>query len=128
MDTLGKLIGKVVDNFAITNDAGDKVQLRLTFDYSTATDTDIKNWLNGNRRIALQRPARAMSKVELESMNGSTIIAIDAGKKVKTKAERIAEAKATIAALKANFPDELESIMNEMEVDEDEVIDEDEIE
>ena len=115
---LGQLIGKVIDNFAITNDAGDKVQLKLTFDYSTATDIDIKSWLNGNRRIALQRPARAMSEDELKSMNNTTIIAVDAGKKVKTKAERIKEAQATIAALKANFPEEYANMVSEMNVEE----------
>ncbi len=88
--TIGQTIGKVVDNFAITNDAGDKVQLKLTYDFSTATDTDIKSWLCGNRRISLQRPSRAKSKAELESMNDQTIMAIDAGKKFKTRAERVA--------------------------------------
>ena len=114
---LGQLIGKAVDNFAITNDAGDKVQLRLTFDYSTSTDIDIKSWLNGNRRIALQRPARAMSESELKSMNNTVIVAVDAGKKVKTKAERIKEAQATIAALKANYPDEYDNLINEMDIE-----------
>ena len=115
--TLGQMIGKVVDNFAITNDAGDKVQLKLTFDYSTATDIDIKSWLNGNRRIASQRPARAMSEGELKSMNNTVIVAVDAGKKVKTKAERIKEAQATIAALKTNYPDEYDNLINEMDTE-----------
>ena len=115
---LGELIGKVVDNFAITNDDGDKVQLKLTFDFSTSTDVDIKSWLCGNRRIALQRPARAMSREELESINNTVIMAIDAGKKVKTKAERIKEAQATIAALKANFPEEYANMASEMSVEE----------
>ena len=121
METLGNYIGKAIDNFAITNDNGDKVQLKVTFDYSTASDVDIVSWLNGNRRIALQRPARAMSKVELESVNNTTIMAIDAGKKVKTKAERIKEAKATIEALKANYPEEYANLVSEMDIDEDEV-------
>ena len=42
--TLGQSIGKVVDNFTITNDAGDKVQIRLAYDFSTATGVDIKTW------------------------------------------------------------------------------------
>ncbi len=121
MESIGKQIDKVIDNFAITNDNGDKVQLKLTFDYSTATDIDIISWLNGNRRIALQRPARAMDKAELESMNNTTIMAIDAGKKVKTKAERIKEAKATIEALKANYPEEYANLVSEMDIDENEL-------
>ena len=88
-NNIGSLIGKVVDNFAITNDNGDKVQLKLTFDFSTATDVDVKSWLCGNRRIALQRPARAMNKDELTAMNNTTIMATDAGRKVKSRAERI---------------------------------------
>lgn len=88
--TLGQTIGRVIDNFAITNDAQDKVQVRLIYDFSTASDTDIRSWLCGNRRIALQRPARSKSKAELESLNGMTIMAVDAGKKVKTRAERVA--------------------------------------
>ncbi len=115
--TLGEMIGKVVDNFAITNDAGDKVQLKLTFDFSTSSDVDIKSWLCGNRRIALQRPARAMSDEELKALNDTVIIAIDAGKKVKTKAERIKEAQATIAALRANFPEEYSNLISEMDTD-----------
>ena len=117
--SLGQLIGKAVDNFAITNDEGDKVQLKLTFDYSTATNIDIKSWLNGNRRIALQRPARAMDKNELKALDNTTVIAIDAGKKVKTKAERIKEAQATIAALKANYPEEYDNLVDEMNVEHD---------
>ena len=116
---LGQMIDKVIDNFAITNDAGDKVQLRLTFDFSTSTDVDVKSWLCGNRRIALQRPARAMSKSELESINNTVIMASDAGKKVKTKAERIKEAQATIAALKANFPEEYTNMVSEMNIEHD---------
>lgn len=111
---IGKLIGKAVDNFSITNDNGDKVQLKVEFDYTTSSDIEIISWLNGNRRIALQRPARAMSRDELEGMNNTVIIAVDAGKKVKTKAERIKEAQATINALKANFPEEYANMVSEM--------------
>ena len=121
MESIGKYIGKVVDNFTITNDDDDKVQLRITFDFSTASDVDVKSWLCGNRRIALQRPARAMDRAELESMNNTVIMAIDAGKKVKTKAERIKEAKATIEALRANYPDEYANLVSEMDIDESEL-------
>ena len=56
-----------------------------------------------------------------ESMNNTVIMAIDAGKKVKTKAERIKEAKATIEALKANYPDEYANLVSEMDIDESEL-------
>ena len=113
--TLGQTIGKVVDDFTITNDAEDKVRVRLTFDFGSATDSDIKSWLCGNRRIALQRPARARSKDELEALNGQVIQATDAGKKVKTLAERKAEARAILAALKAAHPEEYEAIVSEVD-------------
>ena len=115
--TLGQTIGSVIDNFAITNDAGDKVQVKLTFDFTTASDNDIKSWLCGNRRISLQRPARAKTKAELEDLNGSVIIAIDAGKRVKTIAEQRAEAKAILAALKVAHPKEYQSIMDELDTE-----------
>lgn len=113
--TLGQTIGQVIDNFAITNDNEEKVQVKLTFDFTTASDNDIKSWLCGNRRIALQRPARAKSKAELEDLNGTVIMAADAGKKVKTKAEQRAEAKAILAALKIAHPEEYQAIMDEVE-------------
>lgn len=112
--TLGQTIGKVDDNFSITNDAGDKIQLRISFDFSTSSDNDVKSWLAGNRRIALQRPTRTMSAEEIKGLSGTVIMAIDAGKKVKSLSERKAEAKATMAALKTNFPEEYEAVMEEM--------------
>ena len=112
---LGELIGLAVDNFSITNDGGDKVQLKITFDYTTASNMDIVSWLNGNRRIAGQRPWRAMSKSELEELSGSTIIATEAGKKVKTKAEKVKEARAVLAALKASDPDLFNELTNRNE-------------
>lgn len=121
--SLGQSIGKVVDNFTITNDAGDKVQLKLTFDFSTSTNVDIKSWLCGNRRIALQRPARAMSRNELTSMNNTVIMAVDAGKKVKTRQEKI-NAYTTmglpedVAILAVDNPMKFKETMDSIEVDE----------
>ena len=88
--TLGQTIGKVRHSFTITNDAKEKVQLALILDFSTCTDADIKDWLCSNRIIAFQRPSRALSAEELKGLDGQTIMAIDAGKKVKSRAERIA--------------------------------------
>lgn len=115
---LGQMIGKVVDNFAITNDAGDKVQLKVKWDFSTSTDADVKSWLCGNRRIAFQRPSRAMSKAELEALNGQTIMAADAGKKVKTLEEQKTEARSILTALKVAHPTEYAKIMSELEYEE----------
>ena len=115
--SLGQLIGKVVDNFSVEDSHGNGVQLRMIFDFNTSADADVKSWLCANRRIAWQRPARAMSHDELTSMNNTTVMAIDAGKKVKTKVERIKEAQATIAALKANYPEEYNNLINEMDIE-----------
>lgn len=112
--TLGQLIGKVEHTCSIKNDAGDKVQLRVSFDFSTSSNDDVKAWLAANRTIALQRPTRAMSAEEIKGLSGTVIMAVDAGKKVKSLTERKAEAKATMAALKANFPEEYEAVMEEM--------------
>lgn len=111
---LGIAVGEVQHDFDITNDAGDKVRVRLTFDFSTSTDEDIKGWLTSNRTIALQRPARAKSRSELEDFNGAVIMAVDAGKRVKTIAEQRAEAKAILSALKVAHPDEFKTIMDEL--------------
>lgn len=88
---LGKTIGKIVHSFSITNHAKEEVKLSVTFDFSTCTDQDIKSWLVSDRTIAFQRPTRLLSAAEIEAINGTTIMAQDAGKKVKSRAERIAE-------------------------------------
>ena len=62
-----------------------------------------------------------MSLNELNECNDMTITASDAGKKVKTKAERIKEAKATIEALKANYPDEYDNLVSDMDIDKSEL-------
>ena len=121
MESIGKQIGKVEQNLKITNDNGDTVQLKLTFDFNNASDNEIKGWAVSNRAIAWQRPARAMDRIELNECDGMTIMASDAGKKVKTKAERIKEAKATIEALKANYPEEYANIVSGMSTDESEL-------
>ena len=88
---LGRLIGTLVDNFNVKNDYKDTVQLKVSYDFSTATDEDIKSWLCGNRRIAMQRPLRKLSAEEITNLYGVTILAQDAGKKVKSKEDKIQE-------------------------------------
>ncbi len=87
---IGQLIGKVRHNLSITNDAKEKVQLAIIIDFTTATDLDIKGWAVSNRVIAGQRPWRSLSEAELLDLDGQTIMAIDIGRKVKSRAERIA--------------------------------------
>lgn len=87
--TLGQSIGIVGDSFKVTNNAGNEVQLRVRFDYSTCSDADIKSWLNGNRRIAFQRPVRSLSTDELGKLDGQIINANECGRKVESREERI---------------------------------------
>jgi hypothetical protein len=86
---LGRAIGKVSHSFNITNSNDEKVSLTVAVDFSTASDQDIKSWLVSNRIIAGQRPWRALSKVELEALNGKTFIAQNIGQKVKSREEQI---------------------------------------
>ena len=86
---LGAIIGKVKHAFNITNNAGDKVTLHVTVDFSTSHDNDICNWLVSNRIIAGQRPWRGLSAIELNDLNGRTFIASDIGKKVKSREEQV---------------------------------------
>lgn len=88
---LGKQIGKVKHAFSIKNHAGETVKLSVTFDFSTCTDSDLKQWLVSDRTIAFQRPTRLLSRSEIEELDGTTILANEAGRKVKSRSERIAE-------------------------------------
>ena len=87
--TIGQTIGVSVDTFSVTNDNGDKVTIRIKFDYNGASNADIISWLDGNRRIAFQRPLRALSVMELKALDGTTVNVNDCGKKVKSREERI---------------------------------------
>jgi hypothetical protein len=86
-DTLGSRIGVVGHTLSITNNKDEKVQLTIKIDYSTATDTDIKSWLNSNRVIAGQRPWRSLTAEELKAMDGMTFNAATIGQKVKSTKE-----------------------------------------
>jgi hypothetical protein len=87
--TLGQMVGQVDVALGVKNDAGDKVKINVTIDFSTASDQDVRQWLGSNRVIAGQRPWRSLSKDELEGLNGKVFMAQDIGKKVKSRAEQI---------------------------------------
>ena len=92
---LGNIIGLVKRTFSTKLDNGEKVQLTVTFDFTTASDDDIRNWLASERTIAFQRPLRKLTRAEAESLNGSTILAESAGRKLVSKNDQI---KALMAA------------------------------
>ena len=98
MTTLGKIIGIVVDTFNITNARGETTSLRMQWDFSTASDNDIKAWLAGNRRIAFQRPTRSLSIAEIGELDGTVVLAQNVGKKVQSREERIAMFKSAFMA------------------------------
>ena len=89
---LGEMIGKVRHSFKITNHQKQAVTVSVTYDFSTCSDSEVKQWLVSDRTIALQRPARALSDAEIrETYDGQTILANEVGKKMKSRQERIAE-------------------------------------
>lgn len=122
MQTLGQLIGKVVDNFSITNNNGNTTSLRVEWDFTTATDNDIKSWLCGNRRIVFQRPTRSLSIDEINELDGTTIMASSAGRKIKSREERINELMAgglpeKLAIFAVDNPSKFHEIVDGIEVE-----------
>jgi len=88
--TLGQMIGKLQHTFKISEyKGGPSKQCTITIDFSTASDSEIKDWLVSNRIIAGQRPWRAMFKDLETDVDGRTFIAQSIGQKVKSRKERI---------------------------------------
>jgi hypothetical protein len=119
---LGKAIGKVSHSFNITNSNDEKVSLTVAVDFSTASDSDIKAWLVSNRIIAGQRPWRALSKIELESLNGKTFVAQNIGQKVKSREEQIQQLVAAglprkLAEFSVDNPQAFQEAVNCLEVE-----------
>ena len=113
-DTLGSLIGKVQHSFSVKNEAEEKVQLNVTFDFTSSSDIDIRSWLCGNRAIVLQRPLRALSISEIKALNSSVIEATHAGRKVQSATEKVVTAIRALRAIGQNdAADELEAKLNE---------------
>ena len=126
MGTLGKAIGITVDNFSVTNNAGVSTKIRVNIDYSGVSDTDIRSWLNGNRRIPLQRVLRSMTSAEIDALDGTTFMAETIGQKVKSdeqvKAEYMARFNTASDSDKARMIAELQAQMKVVkDEDEDEV-------
>lgn len=126
MGTLGKAIGITVDNFSVTNNAGVSTKIRVNIDYSSVSDTDIRSWLNGNRRISLQRVLRSMTTAEIDALDGTTFMAETIGQKVKSdeqvKAEYMARFNTASDSDKARMIAELQAQMKVVkDEDEDEV-------
>ena len=122
-DKIGQLIGVVDHTFSITNSHDDKVQVAVKVDFSTASDADIKTWLTSNRIIAGQRPWRSLSKAELLELSGTTFVAQNIGKKVKSRAEQVqsmvnAGFPLKLAEYAVDNPDQFKDVMEKVEVPE----------
>jgi len=98
-NTIGQMIGKIKHSMSVTNDNKEKTSIMVTFDFSTATDVDIKSWLCGSRAIAFQRPARSLSKGEIDALSGTVVIAQNAGVKVKSRDEIERDALAAMSSM-----------------------------
>jgi hypothetical protein len=123
MTTLGQTIGKVKHTFSVKNDHDDKVQLTMKVDFTTASDNDIKGWLVGNRIIAYQRPIRSLSKAEIAELDNTTIVAQNAGVKVKSHEEQVqsmvnAGFPRKLAEYAVDHPEEFKDVMDKVEVPE----------
>lgn len=119
-NTIGKAIGKVVHTFSVKNDHEEKAQITVTFDFSTATDEDVKGWLIGNRVIAYQRPLRALTLNELKKLDKTVVIAQNAGQKVKSAAEQAKLAEQALANMDRDAAKALlEKILAEEDKEED---------
>lgn len=99
MATLGEQIGKVRHTFKTTNDNGDSVTTTQIFDFTTADDESIKNWLCGNRAIARQRPMKTLSADEMKKLDGKTVKAENAGAKIESDEAVIERAKVAFESM-----------------------------
>ena len=123
--TIGQTLGIIGHTFSITNDAGDKVQLSIKLDCRTATDDDVRGWITSNRIIAGQRPWRSLSKAELTELSGTTFVAQNIGKKVKSRAEQVqsmvnAGFPLKLAEYAVDNPDQFKDVMEKVELPKDE--------
>ena len=88
--TIGQMVGVLSHTFKVSQyKGGPSTQLSIKIDFTTATDSEIKNWLTSNRIIAGQRPWRDLSEDELLEMDGTTFIAQSIGQKVKSREEKV---------------------------------------
>lgn len=120
-ESIGNLIGVVSDTFSVKNEKGDVVQLRVKFDFRSCSNNDIRSWLVGNRRIAMQRPLRGLSVEEITSLDGSTINANECGRKVESREERINKLTSIgiprkLAEFSVDNPEKFEEVMGSVTI------------
>lgn len=112
--TIGQTIGLVKHTFKTTNDAKESATITVSFDFSTCSDVDLKNWLCSNRAIIMQRPLRDLTLAEMKALDGTTVDASTCGKKVKSKHEQFMAGVAALRSVGMNTEaDELVAKYNE---------------
>ncbi len=81
---------KLTTTRTITNNAGDKVNVTFTVDFSNASEEDMANWALSNRVISGQKVWRELSKDEImTNVNGKTFDARNIGKSIVSKDKQI---------------------------------------
>ena len=106
---------KKTHTFQTTLDDGDKVQLTITFDFSNVSKDQLIDWALSNRVIAFQRPLRALTKDEALKLNNTTVNALECGRKIESREEKIKRLMAVglprkIAELAVDNPQALENL------------------
>ena len=79
----------------------EQYEIKLTVDFSGATQDQISDWAGGNRKIAYANMLREnWSESTILDMveNGVTVLAVDASKKLVSKEQMLAQVQALIDA------------------------------
>ncbi len=119
MGDLGKTIGVISHSLKITNSVKDIVTIGVEFDYSTMDDQAIKNLIVRSTTIDFQRPTRLLSASEIKSLNGTVVIAQNAGRKVQSASEIKAQTVALLAGMSKNDRlTYLQEMMDKLDIDE----------
>ncbi len=119
MGDLGKIVGVISHAMKVTNTAKDVVSISIEFDYSTMDDQAIKNLIVRSTTIDFQRPTRLLSASEIKSLNGTVVIAQNAGRKVQSASEIKAQTVALLAGMSKNDRlTYLQEMMDKLDIDE----------
>ncbi len=116
---LGQMLGVVSDNFSVKNKQDQTVSLNVKYDFTDASDQDIKSWVCGNRRIAFQRSLRVLSDKEISELSGKTFNASTLGQKIEnedTKINRLVlnGLPVELATIAVRDPEKFKGVMQEV--------------
>lgn len=121
-NTIGKLVGIISHTFGVSRFKGDpdKQTITVKYDFTLASDADIKSWLTSDRTIAHQKPLRGLTHPEITDHSGNTVLAQNAGLKIKSRSEQIAVytnmgLPNNLAEMAVDDPAKFKSIMDEVD-------------